>query len=245
MEDLALKEIGKLYNKIEAKLKELKVNNEFYLNKFNKVKENFGLGKKYNLILKDETSLLIDFETGEFYTNGTPKHTHIKISYENFCGSPNGYSFSINPYTAGSFDPTGSSYLVNYYKLVGFICSNTEFTNTIKSLMHEYTKKNEPIRTEIYEIKNKIREIETNEAIRIATEKENKKISKILEKLSNSEYAIINKKENSTSKFVYRRSFVEVVKCGTLEECENELNELNFKAPWGKYAIVNVKKLKF
>ena len=44
MEDLALKEIGKLYNKIEAKLKELKANNEFYLNKFNKVKENFGLG---------------------------------------------------------------------------------------------------------------------------------------------------------------------------------------------------------
>ena len=85
----------------------------------------------------------------------------------------------------------------------------------------------------------------SNEAIRIATEKENKKISKILEKLSNSEYALINKKENSTSKFVYRRSFVEVVKCGSLEECENELNELNFKAPWGKYAIINVKKLKY
>ena len=202
-------------------------------------------GKKYNLILKDETSLLIDFETGKFYTNGTPKHTHIKISYENLWKSPKSYSFSMNPYTAGSFDPTGSSYLVDYYKLVGFICFNTEFTNTIKSLMHEYTKKNEPIRTEIYEIKNKIREIETNEAIRIATEKENKKISKILEKLSNSEYAIINKKENSTSKFIYRRSFVEVVKCGTLEECENELNELNFKAPWGKYTIVNTKKLKF
>ena len=245
MEDLTIKEIGKLYNRIEAKLKELKSNNEFYLNKFNEVKENFGLGKKYNFILKDETSLLIDFETGEFYNDGTSKHTHIKISYENLWESPNDYSFSINPYTAGSFDPTGSSYLVDYYKLVGFICSNTEFTNTIKSLMHEYTKKNEPIRTEIYEIKNKIREIETNEAIRIANEKENKKISKILEKLSNSEYVLINKKENSTSKFVYRRSFVEVVKCGTLEECENELNELNFKAPWGKYIIVNVKKLKY
>ena len=187
MEDLAIKEIGILYKKIEAKIKELKANNEFYLNKFNGLKENFGLDKKYNLILKDETSLLIDFETGEFYNDGTPKHTHIKINYENLWESPNDYSFSINPYTAGSFDPTGSNYLVDYYKLVGLICSNMEFTNAIKSLMHEYTKKNEPIRTEIYELRNKIREIETNEAIRIATEKENKKINKIIQKLANSE----------------------------------------------------------
>ena len=245
MNESLQKEIGKLYSIIEAKHKELKANNELYLNKFNEVKAKFGLGKKYNFILKEETSLMIDFETGEFYNDGTPKHTHITFKYENSFISANDYSFSINPYTAGSFDPTGSSYLVDYYKLIGFICSNTEFTNAVKSLMHEYTKKNEPIRTEIYNLRNKIREIETNEAIRIATEKENKKINKIIKSLENSEYALINKKENSANKFVYRRSFVEVVKCGTLEECENELYDLNLKAPYGRYAIVNVKKLKY
>ena len=230
-------------NIIEAKYNELKVNNKFYSKKLDEIKENFGLENKCNFILKDETLLLIEFETGEFYNDGTPKHTHLDIRYEKSWVANDGYSFSINPYTAGSFDPLSSNYLVDYYNLVGFICSNKEFTNAIKNLMHEYTKKNEPIRNEIYRIKNKIREAKRKEELRIAEEKETKKINEIKEKLPNSEYALINKKESNSKNFIYRNAYVKVVKCGTFEECENELQALNKKN--NKYSIVSASKIKY
>ena len=230
-------------NIIEAKCNELKVNNEFYSKKFNEIKAKFGLNSKYNFILKNETLLMIEFETGDFYNDGTPKHTHLDIRYEKSWGANDEYSFSINPYTAGSFDPLSSNYLVDYYNLVGFICSNKEFTNEIKNLMHEYTKKNESIRDEIYRIENKIREAKRKEELRIAEEKETKKINEIKEKLPNSEYALINKKESSFKNFIYRNAYVQVVKCGTFEECENELKTLNKKN--NKYSIVSASKIKY
>ena len=228
---------------IEVKRNELKVNNESYSKKLNEIKTKFGLDSKYNFILKSETSLMIEFETGDFYKDGTPKHTHLDVRYEKSWGANDDYSLSINPYTAGSFDPTGSSYLIDYYKLVGLICSNKEFTNAIKNLMHEYTKKNEPIRDEIYSIEDKIREAKRKEELRIAEEKEIKKINEIKEKLPNSEYALINKKESNSNNFIYRNAYVQVVKCGTFEECENELQELNKKN--NKYSIVSATKIKY
>lgn len=227
---------------IEVKRNELKVNNESYSKKLNEIKTKFGLDSKYNFILKSETSLIIEFETGDFYKNGTPKHTHLDIRYEKSWGANDDYSLSINPYTAGSFDPTGSSYLIDYYKLVGFICSNKELTNAIKNLMHEYTKKNEPIRDEIYSIEDKIREAKIKEELRIAEEKETKKINEIKEKLPNSEYALINKKESNPKNFIYRNAYVQVVKCGAFEECENELKTLKKKN--NKYSIVSASKIK-
>lgn len=228
---------------IEVKRNELKINNESYSKKLNEIKTKFGLDSKYNFILKSETSLMIEFETGDFYKDGTPRHTHLDIRYEKSWGANDDYSLSINPYTAGSFDPTGSSYLVDYYKLVGLICSNKEFTNTIKNLMHEYTKKNEPIRDEIYSIEDKIREAKRKEEFRIAEEKETKKINEIKEKLPNSEYALINKKESNLKNFIYRNAYIQVVKCGTFEECENELQTLNNKN--NKYSIVSASKIKY
>lgn len=228
---------------IEVKRNELKVNNESYSKKLNEIKTKFGLDSKYNFILKSETSLMIEFETGDFYKDGTPKHTHLDVRYEKSWGTNDDYSLSINPYTAGSFDPTGSSYLIDYYKLVGLICSNKKFTNAIKNLMHEYTKKNEPIRDEIYSIEDKIREAKIKEELRIAEEKETKKINEIKEKLPNSEYALINKKESNSKNFIYRNAYVQVVKCGTFEECENELQELNKKN--NKYSIVSASKIKY
>lgn len=228
---------------IEVKRNELKVNNESYSKKLNEIKAKFDLDSKYNFILKSETSLMIEFETGDFYKDGTPKHTHLDVRYEKSWGANAEYSLSINPYTAGSFDPLGSSYLIDYYKLVGFICSNKEFTNAIKNLMHEYTKKNEPIRDEIYSIEDKIREAKRKEELRIAEEKETKKINEIKEKLPNSEYALINKKESNSKNFIYRNAYVQVVKCGTFEECENELQELNKKN--NKYSIVSASKIKY
>ena len=228
---------------IEVKFNELKVNNESYSKKLNEIKAKFGLDSKYNFILKNETSLMIEFETGDFYKDGTPKHTHLDVRYEKSWGANDDYSLSINPYTAGSFDPTGSSYLIDYYKLVGLICSNKEFTNAIKNLMHEYTKKNEPIRDEIYSIEDKIREAKRKEELRIAEEKETKKINEIKEKLPNSEYALINKKESNSKNFIYRNAYVQVVKCGTFEECENELQTLNKKS--NKYSIVSASKIKY
>ena len=228
---------------IEVKRNELKVNNEYYSKKLNEIKTKFGIDSKYNFILKSETSLMIEFETGDFYKDGTPKHTHLDVRYEKSWGANDDYSLSINPYTAGSFDPTGSSYLIDYYKLVGLICSNKEFTNTIKNLMHEYTKKNEPIRDEIYSIEDKIREAKRKEELRIAEEKETKKINETKEKLPNSEYALINKKESNSKNFIYRNAYVQVVKCGTFEECENELQILNKKN--NKYSIVSASKIKY
>ena len=228
---------------IEVKRNELKVNNESYSKKLNEIKTKFGLDSKYNFILKSETSLMIEFETGDFYKDGTPRHTHLDIRYEKSWGANDDYSLSINPYTAGSFDPTGSSYLIDYYKLVGLICSNKEFTNAIKNLMHEYTKKNEPIRNEIYSIENKIREAKRKEELRIAEEKETKKINEIKENLPNSEYALINKKESNSKNFIYRNAYVQIVKCGTFEECENELQALNKKN--NKYSIVSASKIKY
>ncbi len=228
---------------IEVKRNELKVNNESYSKKLNEIKTKFGIDSKYNFILKSETSLMIEFETGDFYKDGTPKHTHLDVRYEKSWGANDDYSLSINPYTAGSFDPLSSSYLVDYYKLVGLICSNKEFTNAIKNLMHEYTKKNEPIRDEIYSIEDKIREAKRKEELRIAEEKETKKINEIKEKLPNSEYALINKKESNSNNFIYRNAYVQVVKCGTFEECENELQELNKKN--NKYSIVSASKIKY
>lgn len=228
---------------IEVKRNELKINNESYSKKLNEIKTKFGLDSKYNFILKSETSLMIEFETGDFYKDGTPKHTHLDIRYENSWGANDDYSLSINPYTAGSFDHTGSSYLIDYYKLVGLICSNKEFTNAIKNLMHEYTKKNEPIRDEIYSIEDKIREAKRKEELRIAEEKETKKINEIKEKLPNSKYALINKKESNSKNFIYRNAYVQVVKCGTFEECENELQTLNKKN--NKYSIVSASKIKY
>ena len=228
---------------IEVKRNELKVNNEYYSKKLNEIKTKFGLDSKYNFILKSETSLMIEFETGDFYKDGTPKHTHLDVRYEKSWGANDDYSLSINPYTAGSFDPTGSSYLIDYYKLVGLICSNKEFTNTIKNLMHEYTKKNEPIRDEIYSIEDKIREAKRKEELRIAEEKETKKINEIKEKLPNSEYALINKKESNSKNFIYRNAYIQVVKYGTFEECENELQTLNKKN--NKYSIVSASKIKY
>lgn len=228
---------------IEVKRNELKVNNESYSKKLNEIKTKFGLDSKYNFILKSETSLMIEFETGDFYNDGTPKHTHLDVRYEKSWGANDDYSLSINPYTAGSFDPTGSSYLIDYYKLVGLICYNKEFTNAIKNLMHEYTKKNEPIRDEIYSIEDKIREAKIKEELRIAEEKETKKINETKEKLPNSEYALINKKESNSKNFIYRNAYVQVVKCGTFEECENELQTLNKKN--NKYSIVSARKIKY
>lgn len=228
---------------IEVKRNELKTNNESYSKKLNEIKTKFGLDSKYNFILKSETSLMIEFETGDFYKDGTSKHTHLDIRYEKSWGANDDYSLSINPYTAGSFDPLSSSYLVDYYKLVGLICSNKEFTNAIKNLMHEYTKKNEPIRDEIYSIEDKIREAKRKEELRIAEEKETKKINEIKEKLPNSEYALINKKESNSKNFIYRNAYVKVVKCGTFEECENELQTLNKKN--NKYSIVSASKIKY
>ena len=228
---------------IEVKRNELKVNNESYSKKLNEIKTKFGLDIKYNFILKSETSLMIEFETGDFYKDGTPKHTHLDIRYEKSWGANDDYSLSINPYTAGSFDPTGSSYLIDYYKLVGLICSNKEFTNAIKNLMHEYTKKNEPIRDEIYSIEDKIREAKRKEELRIAEEKETKKINEIKEKIPNYEYALINKKESNSKNFIYRNAYIQVVKCGTFEECENELQTLNKKN--NKYSIVSATKIKY
>ena len=109
--------------------------------------------------------------------------------------------------------------------------------------MHEYTKKNEPIRNEIYSIENKIREAKRKEELRIAEEKETKKINEIKEKLPNSEYALINKKESNSKNFIYRNSYIQVVKCGTFEECENELQTLNKKN--NKYSIVSASKIKY
>lgn len=235
--------MGEFDSLIESKCNELKVNNEFYSKKLNEIKENFGLDNKYNFILKNETLLMIEFETGDFYNDGTPKHTHLDIRYEKSWGANDGYSFSINPYTAGLFDPLSSNYLVDYYNLVGFICSNKEFTNEIKNLIHEYTKKNESIRDEIYRIENKIREAKRKEELRIAEEKETKKINEIKEKLPNYEYALINKKESSFKNFIYRNAYVQVVKCGTFEECENELKTLNKKN--NKYSIVSASKIKY
>ena len=233
---------------IEVKRNELKVNNESYSKKLNEIKTKFGLDSKYNFILKSETLLMIEFETGDFYKDGTPMHTHLDIRYEKSWAANDEHSFeysyfSINPYTAGSFDPLGSSYLVDYYKLVGLICSNKEFTNAIKNLMHEYTKKNEPIRDEIYSIEDKIIEAKRKEELRIAEEKETKKINEIKEKLPNSEYALINKKESNSKNFIYRNAYVQVVKCGTFEECENELQTLKKKN--NKYSIVSASKIKF
>ena len=233
---------------IEVKRNELKVNNESYSKKLNEIKTKFCLNSKYNFILKSETLLMIEFETGDFYKDGTPMHTHLDVIYEKswevLSWEDNGdYSLSINPYTAGPFDPLGSSYLVDYYKLVGLICSNKEFTNAIKNLMHEYTKKNEPIRDEIYSIEDKIREAKRKEELRIAEEKETKKINEIKEKLPNSEYALINKKESNSKNFIYRNAYVQVVKCGTFEECENELQTLNKKN--NKYSIVSASKIKY
>ena len=228
---------------IEVKFNGLKANNESYSKKLNEIKAKFCLDSKYNLILKNETLLMIEFETGDFYNDGTPKHTHLDIRYEKSWVANDGYSFSINPYTAGSFDPLSSNYLVDYYNLVGFICSNKEFTNAIKNLMHEYTKKNEPIRNEIYRIENKIREAKRKEELRIAEEKETKKINEIKEKLPNSEYALINKKESNSKNFIYRNAYIQVVKCGTFEECENELQTLNKKN--NKYSIVSASKIKY
>lgn len=127
---------------IEAKCNELKVNNEFYSKKLNEIKENFGLESKCNFILKDETLLLIEFETGEFYNDGNPKRDHIEIVFVKSCGYNDDYFFSINPYTPGS-EPIDSIYLVDYCELVELICSNEEFRNAIKNLMCEYNEKNE------------------------------------------------------------------------------------------------------
>ena len=229
--------------KLKIKLNELEVNKESYSKKLNEIKTKFGLDSKYNFILKDERSLAIEFETGEFYNDGTPKHTHLDVIYEKSWEDNGDYSLSINPYTAGPFDPLGSSYLVDYYKLVGLICSNKEFTNAIKNLMYEYTKKNEPIRNEIYSIENKIREAKRKEELRIAEEKETKKINEIKEKLPNSEYALINKKESKSKNFIYRNAYIQVVKCGTFEECENELQTLNKKN--NKYSIISASKIKY
>ena len=142
-------------NIIEAKCNELKVNNEFYSKKLNEIKENFCLDNKYNFILKDETLLLIEFETGEFYNDGNPKHNHIEIVFVKSCGYNDDYFFSINPYAPG-LEPIDSNYLINYCELVELICSNEEFRNAIKNLMHEYAKKNENIKNEICDIKEKL-----------------------------------------------------------------------------------------
>ena len=142
-------------NIIEAKCNELKVNNKFYSKKLDEIKENFSLDNKCNFILKDETLLLIEFETGEFYNNGNPKHNHIEIVFVKSWGDNDDYFFSINPYTPGS-EPIDSSYLINYCELVELICSNEDFRNAIKNLMHEYTKKNEHIKNEICDIKEKL-----------------------------------------------------------------------------------------
>ena len=106
---------------IEVKFNELKANNESYSKKLNEIKEKFGLDSKYNFILKNDKLLMIEFETGDFYNDGTPKHTHLDIRYEKSWVANDGYSFSINPYTAGSFDPLSSNYLVDYYFLYEFL----------------------------------------------------------------------------------------------------------------------------
>ena len=142
-------------NIIEAKYNELKVNNKFYSKKLDEIKENFSLDNKCNFILKDETLLLIEFETGEFYNDGNPKHNHIEIVFVKSCGYNDDYFFSINPYTPGS-EHIDSSYLINYCELVELICSNIEFRNAIKNLMHEYDEKNEHIKNEICDIKEKL-----------------------------------------------------------------------------------------
>lgn len=142
-------------NIIEAKCNELKVNNKSYSKKLNKIKENFDLDSKYNFILKDETLLLIEFETGEFYNDGNPKCNHIEIVFVKSCGYNDDYFFSINSYTPGS-EPIDSSYLVDYCELVELIYSNKEFRNAIKNLMHEFNEKNENIKNEICDIKEKL-----------------------------------------------------------------------------------------
>ena len=142
-------------NIIEAKYNEFKVNNKFYSKKLDEIKENFGLENKCNFILKDETLLLIEFETGEFYNDGNPKHNHIEIVFVKSCGYNDDYFFSINPYTPGS-EPIDSNYLINYCELVELICSNEEFRNEIKNLMHEYAEKNEHIKNDICDIKEKL-----------------------------------------------------------------------------------------
>ena len=142
-------------NIIEAKYNELKVNNKFYSKKLDEIKENFGLDSKCNFILKDETLLLIEFETGEFYNDENPKRNHIEIVFIKSCGYNDDYFLSINPYTPGS-EPIDSSYLINYCELVELICSNEEFRNAIKNLMREYTEKNEHIKNEICDIKEKL-----------------------------------------------------------------------------------------
>ena len=133
----------------------IKSTRNFYINIANEIKENFGLDSKYNFILKDETLLLIEFETGEFYNDGNPKHDHIEIVFVKSWGDNDEYLLSINPYTPGS-EPIDSSYLVDYCELVELICSNEEFRNAIKNLMHEYTEKNEHIKNEICDIKERL-----------------------------------------------------------------------------------------
>lgn len=84
-------------NIIEAKYNEIKLNNKFYSKKFDEIKENFGLEGKCNFILKDETLLIIEFETGEFYNDGNPKRDHIEIVFVKSWGDNDDYFFSINP----------------------------------------------------------------------------------------------------------------------------------------------------
>ena len=90
---------------------------------------------------------------------------------------------------------------------------------------------------------HQIQEAKRKEELRIAEEKETKKINEIKEKLPNSEYALINKKESNSKNFIYRNAYVQVVKCGTFEECENELQALNKKN--NKYSIVSASKIKY
>lgn len=215
--------------------------------KFNEIRSKFNVDEKYKFILKGEANLNIEFETGEFYKDGTPKKTGIEITFQKdwiSCEKTElGYTFKINPYTAGSFDPTSNSYLVDYYGLVGMICSNKEFSNTIKSTMHELAIKVNPVRNKISDIRHEIAVLKSEEENRLKEIKENEKFNIIKNEYLKYEYVLIQKEvKNKTPKFIYRNKLVDILKYGTFEECEKELKELS---KWNKYSIVQSNKVKF
>lgn len=196
----------------------------------------FNIDEKYKFVLANESTLKVEFETGEFWNNGTPIRTSIDFKYEEL---ENKESFTINPYTAGSFDPTGKSYLIDYYSLVGLFCSNKDVTNAIKRIMREIYCKVTQIREVNYFIRAELANLKNERPT------ENK-FDSIKNEYKKHEYVLIqtNVEMPIAPYFIYKKKPVDILGYGTYMECYDNFFT-NYKDTENKFEIVESSKIKF